>query len=308
MPHFLTTSSGTAGLGSQTVLSLAAHSPCRIFFTGRSTSRAATLISDIAAKYPKVSTTFLELDLASFTSVQEKTRKFIASFPSDQKPRLDILICNAGVMALSPGLTSDGYEIQFGTNHLGHALLVKLLMPTLLLTAAQPGSDVRIVFLSSLAFSGHPSGGILFDSLKSEQDSFLPGTGPWQRYGQSKLANILYAAELARKFGTPEIGNLTAVSIHPGTFNTHLVSSLGLANRAMIYATNMGNVKDAAKEREGSWNSCWAATGPKEKIVNGAFYLPIGVKGKKFRANKSKKLAEELWEWTEKELEGWEVS
>lgn len=207
-------------------------------------------------------------------------------------------------MALPPAVTTDGYEIQFGTNHIGHALLVKLLLPTLLSTAAEPNSDVRVVFVSSLAFSGHPMGGIIFKDLKSKQDNFLPGTGPWQRYGQSKLANILYAAELARNYGDKGI---TAVSIHPGTFNTGLITSLGFANRAMIWITNAGNVKDETKEGEGSWNSCWAATSKKDGIVNGGFYVPVGVKGKKLRENDNEKLARELWEWTEKELEGWNI-
>jgi NAD(P)-dependent dehydrogenase (short-subunit alcohol dehydrogenase family) len=101
----------------------------------------------------------------------------MALFPPNQKPRLDILIYNAGVIALPPGTTSDGYEIQFGTNHLGHVLLVKLLLPTLLSTASRPGSDICVVFLSLITLSGHPAGGILFDSLKSKQNSFLPGTG-----------------------------------------------------------------------------------------------------------------------------------
>jgi NAD(P)-dependent dehydrogenase (short-subunit alcohol dehydrogenase family) len=156
-------------------------------------------------------------------------------------------------MALSPSLTTDGYEIQFGTNHVGHALLVKLLLLTLLSTAALPNADVRVIFVASLAFSGHPRGSIVFKDLKTKQDTFLLRTGAWQRYGQSKLANILYAAEMARRYGDKGI---TAVSIHPGTFNTGLITSLGLANRAMIWITNAGNVKDEAKEGEGSWNLC----------------------------------------------------
>lgn len=210
-------------------------------------------------------------------------------------------------MAVPPGVTHDGYEIQFGVNHLSHALLVKLLLPILLSTASQPSSDVRIVFLASLAFTGHPLGGILFDSLKSSQEIFFPGTGPWQRYGQSKLANILYPAELARRYGAPENGNLTAVSIHPGTFNTQLISSLGFVERAGIYIVNLGNVKDETIEGEGGWNTCWAATSARENIVNGGFYMPVGVKGKKLRENKNDKLAGELWEWTERELEGWNL-
>jgi len=229
------TPTGTAGLGKQTVISLAAHNPSHVFFTGRSSKRAEEL------KYPAVDITFLNIDLASLVSIKSGSQAFLSSFPSDKKPRLDIFIANAGVMALPPGLTTDGYEIQFGTNHIGHALLLKLLLPTLLSTASQPTSDVRVVFVSSLAFAGHPMGGIVFKDLKSTQDNFLPGTGPWQRYGQSKLANILYAAELARRYGEKGI---TAVSIHPGTFNTGLISSLGLANRAMIWITNAGNVRD----------------------------------------------------------------
>lgn len=286
---------GTAGLGTQTLLLLAAHSPSQIFFTGRSSLRAAAVITTIKSKFPNVSTTFLELDLTSLASVKSAVTAFISSFSSGHTPRLDILICNAGVMAIPAGVTTDGYEIQFGTNHLGHALLVKLLMPALLATASLQDSDVRVIFLASLAFSGHPRGGILFQSLKSNQDIFLVGTGRWQRYGQSKLANILYAAEMARRYGDPENGNLTVVSVHPGTFNTELISSLDFANRAMIYAANLGNVKDETKEGEGGWNTCWAATSPKHGITNGGFYIPVGVKGKKLRANGDIKLAKELW-------------
>lgn len=147
-------------------------------------------------------------------------------------------------------------------------------------------------------------GGIIFKDLKSKQSNFLPGTGPWQRYSQSKLANILYAAELARRYGEKGI---TAVSIHPGTFNTGLITSLGFANRAMIWITNAGNIKDETKEGEGSWNSCWAATSAKDKIVNGGFYMPVGVRGKKLRENSNEELAGELWEWTEAELDGWNL-
>jgi NAD(P)-dependent dehydrogenase (short-subunit alcohol dehydrogenase family) len=240
--------------------------------------------------------TFLEIDLASFESIQTGAKKFLSL-----SSRLDILICNAGIMALPPGLTKDGYELQFGTNFLGHALLTKLLFLTLLSTAKEPNTDVRIVFLSSLAFSGHPMGGIVFKDLKTKQDNFLLG-GPWQRYGQSKLAAILYAAELSRRY---KDSGIMFLSIHPGTFNTGLIQTLGLANRAMIWITNVGNVRDEKKDGEGAWNSCWAATAKRDGIENGAFYVPVGVKGKKLRENSNDKLAGELYEWTDKELESW---
>jgi NAD(P)-dependent dehydrogenase (short-subunit alcohol dehydrogenase family) len=118
---------------------------------------------------------------------------------------------NAGVCALSPGLTKEGYEIQFGINHVGHALLTKLLMPTLLKTAEHPGSDVRIITMASRGHTVAPPAGIIFNDLKTAQET-IGSNGSWLRYGQSKLANIHYAAELAAHY--PQI---TSVSIDPGT-------------------------------------------------------------------------------------------
>lgn len=161
---------------------------------------------------------------------------------------------------------------------------------------------MRVVSLASLAFAGHPLGGIVFSDLKTKQDNFLVG-GPWQRYAQSKLANILYAAEFSRRYGQKGI---LSVSIHPGTYNTGLITGLGWANRAMIWVTNAGNVRDEKREGEGAWNSCWVATAERGRIENGSFYvLPVGTKGRKMRENSNAKLAGGLWEWTEKELEGW---
>lgn len=209
--------------------------------------------------------------------------------------RLDILICNASIMAVPAGLTEDGYEIQFGTNHLGHALLIKLLLSALLQSAAQPGADVRIIILTSLGFRNHPKGGIVFKALRTPQESIF---GSWIRYGQSKLANILYAAELARRYP-----NILSVSIHPGVVQTGLVGNLGFANKLLVYATNFGRM---LKPAEGAYNQLWAATtSDRSKIVNGAFYEPVGVlsNNKVDATSRSEKLAAELWDWTEQALE-----
>jgi NAD(P)-dependent dehydrogenase (short-subunit alcohol dehydrogenase family) len=125
-------------------------------------------------------------------------------------------------MAIPTGLTKDGYEIQFGTNHLGHALLIKLLLPTLQRTADETkgGADPRIVLLASKGMTLHPTGGIVFDELRTTQENLA--FAHWRLYGQSKLANILYAAELARRL--PQI---TSVSVHPGVMMTGLVTGLG---------------------------------------------------------------------------------
>jgi NAD(P)-dependent dehydrogenase (short-subunit alcohol dehydrogenase family) len=234
--------------------------------------------------------TFIPVDLASLTSIQDSSKQILTLLT-----KLDILICNAGIMAVPPDLTKDGYEIQFGTNFLGHALLIKLLLPLMLTTAKQPGADVRIVFLTSEGYAFHPSGGIIFQDLKTNQ-SKIGLLGPWQRYGQSKLAMMLYARELAKRYGDQGI---LAISVHPGTFNTGLVSNLGWGQRTFITVTNGGKFGD---EKEMACNSCWGATSMRAGIENGGFYTPVGVRGKKVRENENMELAGKLWEYTEKEL------
>ena len=288
----LTSSVGTAGLGRELIIVLARHNPEHIYFSGRNCASAESLIGETKATNPNVKVTFLECDLASLDSVERAAKRFTSA-----SQRLDILMCNAGVMALPPGLTKDGYEIHFGTNHLGHALLIKLLLPTMLRTADTPNSDVRIVCLSSLAYLGHPLSGIAFKDLRTTQDMIVGGL--WIRYGQSKLANILYAAELARRY--PQI---TSVSIHPGTYSTGLIQNLAPLKKALVYVTNLGNVKTPA---DGVWNQLWAATGNRAEITNGEFYEPVGAPGRHDSKSKSQALANELWEWTEKELQGYKT-
>jgi NAD(P)-dependent dehydrogenase (short-subunit alcohol dehydrogenase family) len=144
-------------------------------------------------------------------------------------------------------------------------------------------------------------GGIVFSDLKTTQDNFrlIPA---WQRYGQSKLANILYASSLAKMYGDRGI---LSVSVHPGVFDTGLIKNLSWGNKAFVYLGNGGTVKDAAVEGQGASNTCWAATSPREGVLNGAFYMPVGELGKKERKGGNVKLEEELWAWTKKELEVW---
>ena len=116
-----------------------------------------------------------------------------------------------------PGTTKDGYEIQFGTNHMGHALLTKLLLPKLLSTANIPDADVRIITLSSVAHEWAPKGGLQLDTVHSEQRKISSR----ERYGQSKLANILYTNELATRYPA-----ISCISVHPGSVNTGLSRGL----------------------------------------------------------------------------------
>jgi retinol dehydrogenase-12 len=157
---------GANGLGKQAAIQFASHGPKQIYIADLPRAdHGQSLINDIHSLVPaaqgKVS--FFELDLSSFASIQ----RLVATF-CEKENRLDICVLNAGIMRMQSGLTADGYEITFGINYLGHAILARLLMPTFLRTAAEPGADVRIVVLSSEGHTMVPRGGILFEKLKTQ--------------------------------------------------------------------------------------------------------------------------------------------
>jgi NAD(P)-dependent dehydrogenase (short-subunit alcohol dehydrogenase family) len=288
---------GTAGLGRETILSLAIHNPAHIYFSGRSQSSADKLIAEVREAQrdaaQQVPLTFIRIDLASMSSIKAGAADFLA-----RETRLDLFFANAGVMALPPGLTQDGYEVQFGTNHLGHAALVKLLLPTMERTAAggEGGRDVRIIWNTSLGYKF--ASGINFSSLKTPQNNLSPihALSDWFRYGQSKLANLLYARKIAKRHPS-----VVSVAIHPGTAFTGLVTGLGTFNRWFVWATTLTT---RIPVEQCAWNQQWAAFAPRGEVVNGGYYEPVGVKGELTKAAADDKLAEELWEWTQKELNG----
>jgi NAD(P)-dependent dehydrogenase (short-subunit alcohol dehydrogenase family) len=123
--------------------------------------------------------TFLEMDQSSLASVKSAAAKFAHE-------RLDILLCNAGIMDVPPALSKDGFETHFATNHLGHAMLIRELLPVLLRTTELPGADVRLVVLSSVGWKVHPPGGIRYDRLRTKQDGL---TQSWTRYGYVKASH-----------------------------------------------------------------------------------------------------------------------
>jgi len=280
---------GTAGLGRETILSLASHSPSRIYFSGRSQPSADKLIEELKSRHPTVPLTFIKADLTSMSSIKAAAADFLG-----RESRLDIFFANAGIMAHPPGLTKDGYEVQFGTNHMGHAALVKLLLPVL-----QRTGDARIVWNTSLGYKFAST--IQFDKIKQPNSYPSPifVLSDWLRYGQSKLAVILYAREFARRY--PEV---TSVAIHPGVSYTGLVTDMGWFNRMFVYATSS---KIRISSEECAFNQQWAATAAKGKgeraVESGVYYEPVGVRGDLTKAAVDDELATKLWEWTQKELE-----
>lgn len=228
---------------------------------------------------------FLPIDLTSLKSVKQAADSFNSS-----SSRLDVLMNNAGIMACPAGLTKEGYEIQFGTNYLGHALLTKLLLPVLQKTA-ETEKDVRIINLSSSAHTWGPKDGLVLKDATTEMRGYWTRT----RYGHSKLANILYTRELARRYPL-----IKSVAVHPGIVGTNLVSGAiasypyaGWLLRRLVPIV-------AVSVQEGALNQLWASVSP--DVKSGHFYYPVAkdFTGSKFVQDDAK--ARELWEWTENEL------
>lgn len=277
---------GNTGLGKETLLQLAKHNPSRLYLAARTPSKAEAAIRDIKAVVPDANITFLQLDLASLKSVKEASDTLLAS-----PDRLDLLINNAGIMAQAKGLASDGYEVQFGTNHVGHALLTKRLLPILQKTSQQPGSDVRVVSLSSAGHKSATQGGIAFPAATTSMADY----STFARYSQSKAANILFASELARRHP-----GITSVSCHPGVIDTELSTAYRSSNGWKGVAFGAVLVLIGKSLSEGAKNQLWCATG--RGVVSGRFYFPIGAvhAGRGFPDDRA--LGKQLWGWTEDEL------
>ncbi|KAF2636310.1 NAD(P)-binding protein [Massarina eburnea CBS 473.64] len=282
---------GTAGIGAEAAKAFAAHDPLHIYISGRNRKAGEAVISDIKSKHSSASMTFVEMDLSSMASVKAAVSKTF------KHNRLDILLNNAGIMAQPASLSTDGYEIQFATNHLGHAMLTHVLLPVLLSTAVLPASDVRVVNTTSLGYAFHPGPGISFAELDAGSDMQRTLMGGWVRYGHSKLANILFATEFAKRY--PQI---TSLSAHPGVVNTDLVYSQSRANRWFIGSTTWLQGMKAMEPHQGCWNMVWcAAVAKKGELKNGSFYYPVGVEqwDMLYKMAKNGELAERLWVWTE---------
>ncbi|USW50467.1 Putative short-chain dehydrogenase/reductase SDR, NAD(P)-binding domain superfamily [Septoria linicola] len=284
---------GNAGIGASIVKALAAHSPSKLYICARTPSKAQTLIDTIRGQHPKANVEALELDLNSFESIKSCAARF-----NEQADRLDQLYLNAGISGTSPGFTKEGYENTFGVNHVGHTYFCQLIMPKLLQTQKQPGSDVRIVVTSSIG--GHrlvPKTGLVddLDTMKTLESS---GMSSIVRYGHSKLANMLFAHKMAQLY--PEI---TSTSFHPGTVKSEIwdkadgMKWLTWAVAPIVWLTGVDCDKGAEP-------GLWLGTAKKESIENGRYYEQ-GLFGKPKDRNPhavDQRQADRLWEWTNKEI------
>ncbi|KAK4498177.1 hypothetical protein PRZ48_010834 [Zasmidium cellare] len=280
---------GSSGLGKETVLQLAKHNPERLILTARTQKRGDAAIQEIEREVPasKGKIEFLQLDLGSLKSVKAAAETFRGKYE-----RLDVLVNNAGLMNLPPGVNEDGYEVTFGSNYMGPALLTKLLLPTLQSTASQPNTDVRIVNLSSELFKQAPSDGVPISKLKTP----LTEMGSIARYGMTKLADYYHTTKsLAEKYP-----NITSVAVHPGLVNTGILDDW--KKRSPYFGWLIGSLVSlvAVDVHKGARAQLWAATGG--GVRSGALCKP-SLKEYTEKQLKDDAQAERLWEWTEREFE-----
>ena len=242
----------TGGLGYETALALA-KAGAEVVLTGRDDWKGQSAIEKIGREVIGAKISYERLDLANLASVADFAKQMQA------RPSLDLLINNAGVMALPRRqTTADGFEMQFGTNHLGHFALTARLMP-LLRRASAP----RVVSLSSLA---HRTGLIDFSDLQGERVY-----SPWKAYGQSKLACLMFALELQRRSDAAG-WNLTSVAAHPGFARTNLFA--GGPGGLVSLATDFAAPFFGQSAADGARPILFAATSSQAKP--GAYYGPGG--------------------------------
>ncbi|MGB9985868.1 oxidoreductase [Salarchaeum japonicum] len=247
-----------SGIGFEATAAFAAAG-AHVVMACRSTDRGRNAKREIEQEYPGASLTVHELDLGDLDSVERFADWYRAEYDA-----LNVLANNAGVMAIPRSETADGFETQFGVNHLGHAALTAYLLPVLRRT----NGEARVVTQSS---GVHERGRIDFDDLQSEHDY-----DKWDAYARSKLANVLFAYELDRRLRAAG-ASVTSVACHPGyaATNLQLRGPEAEGSRLRVLAMKAANVLVAQSAEQGAWPLLYAATEP--DIDGGEYVGPTGL-------------------------------
>ncbi|HJL38617.1 MAG TPA: SDR family NAD(P)-dependent oxidoreductase [Polyangiaceae bacterium LLY-WYZ-15_(1-7)] len=257
----------SSGLGQESARVLAARG-ATILGAARTREKAEAACREIGGAVP------LACELADPASVRACVAEAKGHGP------LDVILCNAGIMALPERELVHGQEKQLFVNHVGHFLLVKGLLDA-------PADDGRVVMLSSAAHGWAPPAGIQLEDL-----SFERGYKPAVAYGQSKLANLLFARELAQRFeGTAR----TANAVHPGVIATNLGRHMPLVARALMPVASAVAMKSIP---QGAATQCYVAAHPDAGRVSGEYWADCNVT-KSSRHGRDLALAKRLWERTE---------
>ena len=242
----------SAGLGVETARVLAGAG-ARVLLVGRDQEKVAGVVKSLRDDNPQAEFDTALMDLSDLDSVRTTAADIAARYPE-----IHLLINNAGIMACPFGRTAQGFELQFGTNHLGHFLLTCLLAPSLLAAAGSDGES-RVICLSSAA---HRFGGMDFDDPNYEHRDY----DKWGAYGQSKTANALFAVALDRRLRDRGVRTF---AVHPGVIQTELGRHLTQEDQDTV----LGAIpRDEYKTiPQGAATSVWAATSPALKNKGGVY-------------------------------------
>ena len=258
-----------SGIGKETLRVLTKRG-VHVIASARTVGKAQAACDDVGGE-----TTPLACELSEPASVQACVAKVI-----ELGRPLDAIICNAGIMALPRLNQKHGYELQFFTNHIGHFILVTSLLDSLT-------DRGRVVMVSSDAHHRAPPEGIQFDNLSGEREY-----GAWANYGQSKLANLLFANQLAKRLeGTGK----TANSLHPGVIHTGLTRSM---NPIVRGALAVGGPLVLKSVGEGAATQCYLAVHPNVEGVAGKYFSDSNV-GRSSRHGRDDAMAAKLWDVSE---------
>ena len=241
-----------SGLGQETARALASRG-AHVVMAGRDQGKLDESVAAILADHPRAQLDTITVDLTSLENIRAATSRARQRFE-----KIDILINNAGVMATPFLHTADGFEMQLGTNHLGHFALTAELMPLV-----ERGSAPRIVNLSS---RGHHFAAFDFDDPHFTRRPY----DPWESYGHSKTANILFTVGLEARFA---VRGIHAYAVHPGGIQTnlgrHMTEEMITALMARVTSSDAGFAWKTIPQ--GAATSCWAATA-EELEGRGGFY------------------------------------
>ncbi|VDB84627.1 unnamed protein product [Peniophora sp. CBMAI 1063] len=274
---------GNTGIGKETVKALLQHN-AKVYLAARSADRAAQAIKDLKAATGKEAI-FLKLDLSDLVSVRKAAEELLS-----KEHTLHILINNAGVMqAPMDYLTVQGYDMQLGTNVLGHYFFTTLLLPALQ-AASATGGKARVVNTSS--FAAYMGNSIHYDAVKD---------GPARRklastdlYWISKLGNALFMREMAKRYGD----KIVSTAVNPGNLQTELARHMPawqqVAIKMILYPAPMGAI-----------TQLWAGTAPEAAEFNGKFLVPWAREGPMPAGAKDPAAAEKLWAWLEEQCKGY---
>ncbi|QCD94815.1 retinol dehydrogenase 14 [Vigna unguiculata] len=269
----------TSGIGTETARVLAMRG-VHVIMGVRNLVTAKDVKEAILKEIPSAKVDYMELDLSSMASV----RKFASDFISSGLP-LNILINNAGIFATPFALSEDNIELQFATNHMGHFLLTNLLLDTMKKTTHESKKEGRIVNVSSITH--HLSRGIRFDQINDPSSYHM-----WFTYGQSKLANVLHANELARRFKEEGI-DITANSLHPGAVLTNIFRHTNILS-GLINTVGRFVFKNV---QQGAATTCYVALHPQVKGMSGHYFEDCNVSTENSKARDTE-LAKKLWDFS----------